>query len=35
LQGNATDGIRVDEIARLIIDLAKITKPHKETDPKV
>jgi hypothetical protein len=35
LQGNATDGIRVGEITRLIIDLGKITKPHKEADPKV
>jgi hypothetical protein len=35
LQGKATDGIRAGEIARLIIDLCKLTKPHKEADPKV
>ena len=35
MQGNATDGIRVGEITRLRIDLGKITKPRKETDPKV
>jgi hypothetical protein len=35
LQGDATGDIRAGEIARLIIDLDKITKPHKEADPKV
>jgi hypothetical protein len=35
LQGDATDDIRVGEIARSGIDLGKTAKSRKETDPKV
>ena len=35
MQDDATDDIRVGEIARSGIDLGKTTKSRKETDPKV
>ena len=35
MQGDATDDIRAGEITRSRIDLRKITKPHKASDPKV